>query len=92
MDRRTFNTALMGAAVTSLAGCATSGAGGGSGNSGRSVFYQGVGDRLTQFDVDTSAATLTYYYFNVVSRFGNKIYLTISTTCTRILITTLFST
>ena len=59
MDRRTFNTALMGAAVTSLAGCATSGVGGGSGNSGRSVFYQGVGDRLTQFDVDTSAATLT---------------------------------
>ena len=52
----TFNTALMGAAVTSLAGCATGGAGGGS---GRSVFYQAVGDRLTQFDVNTDAATLT---------------------------------
>ena len=56
MDRRTFNTAVMSAAATSLAGCATGGAGGGG---GRTVFYQGVGDRLTHWDVDVENATLT---------------------------------
>jgi 6-phosphogluconolactonase len=54
MNRRTFNTALLGAAATSLAGCAT-----GTGSSGRTVFYQSVGDRLTHWDVDAGAATLT---------------------------------
>jgi 6-phosphogluconolactonase len=56
MDRRTFNTALMSAAATSLAGCATGGAGGGG---SRTVFYQSVGDRLTHWDVDVDNATLT---------------------------------
>jgi len=56
MDRRTFNTALMSAAATSLAGCATGGSGGGG---GRTVFYQAVGERLTQWDVDVESATLT---------------------------------
>lgn len=55
MDRRTFNTALMGAAATSLVGCATGGTGSGS----RTAFYQGVGDRLTHWDVDAGSATLT---------------------------------
>jgi 6-phosphogluconolactonase len=56
MDRRTFNTALAGAAVTSVMGCAT---GSGSGSGSRTVFYQGVGDRLTHWDVDVDNATLT---------------------------------
>jgi len=56
MDRRTFNTALMSAAATSLAGCATGGSGGGG---GRTVFYQAVGERLTHWDVDADSATLT---------------------------------
>ncbi len=56
MDRRTFNTALVSAAATSVAGCATGGFGS---ESSRSAFYQGIGDRLTQFDVDVDAATLT---------------------------------
>jgi 6-phosphogluconolactonase len=56
MNRRTFNTALMGAAATSLVGCATGGAGGGS---GRAAFYQCVGERLTRWDVDVDNATLT---------------------------------
>src|SRR5215510_2030728 len=56
MDRRTFNTALLSAAATSLAGCATGGPGGGS---GRSAFYQAVGDRLTHWDVNADDATLT---------------------------------
>jgi 6-phosphogluconolactonase len=55
MDRRTFNTALVGAAATSLAGCATGGVAG----SGRAVFYQAVGERLTHWDVDAASATLT---------------------------------
>src|SRR5262245_14723695 len=55
MDRRTFNTALLSAAATSLAGCATGGPGGGS---GRTVFYQAVGDRLTQWDANVDDATL----------------------------------
>jgi len=54
MDRRTFNTALVGAAATSLAGCATSGS-----RSGRAVFYQAVGDRLTQWDVDVDNAAFS---------------------------------
>src|SRR5262245_21814924 len=56
MYRRTFNTALMSAAATSLAGCATGGSGGGG---GRTVFYQAVGERLTHWDVDVDSATLT---------------------------------
>jgi 6-phosphogluconolactonase len=56
MDRRTFNTALVGAAATSLVGCAS---GGSSSGGGRSAFYQSVGDRLTQWDVDADSATLT---------------------------------
>ena len=56
MDRRTFNAALVGAAATSVVGCAT---GGSSSGSGRSAFYQSVGDRLTQWDVDADNATLT---------------------------------
>src|SRR5215813_9320407 len=56
MNRRTFNTAVMSAAATSLAGCVTSGSGGGG---GRTVFYQAVGDRLTQWDVDVDSAALT---------------------------------
>lgn len=55
MDRRTFNTALVSAAATSLAGCATGGSAGG----GRTAFYQCVGDRMTHWDVDADAATLT---------------------------------
>ncbi len=55
MDRRTFNTALLGAAATSVMGCATSGGA----RNGRSAFYQGVGNRLTHFEVDANAATLT---------------------------------
>jgi 6-phosphogluconolactonase len=56
MDRRTFNTAVMSAAATSVVGCAT----GGSGDGGsRTVFYQSVGDRLTHWDVDVDNATLT---------------------------------
>jgi 6-phosphogluconolactonase len=54
MNRRTFNTALMGAAAASLAGCAT----GGGGSGGRTVFYQCVGDRLTRWDVDVGDAAL----------------------------------
>ena len=57
MDRRTFNTALLSAAATSLAGCA---AGGGPGaGSGRAAFYQALGDRLTHWDVNADDATLT---------------------------------
>jgi 6-phosphogluconolactonase len=53
MDRRAFNTALLSAAATSVIGSGTATAG------GRTVFYQGIGDRLTQWDVDVDAATLT---------------------------------
>ena len=53
MDRRAFNTALLSAAATSVIGSGTATAG------GRTVFYQGVGDRLTQWVVDVDAATLT---------------------------------
>src|SRR5262245_51908739 len=53
MDRRTFNTALMSAAATSLVGSRSMAA------AGRTVWYQGVGNRLTQWDVDVDAATLT---------------------------------
>src|SRR5262245_66004578 len=52
MDRRTFNTALMSAAATSLVGSRSMAA------AGRTVWYQGVGNRLTQWDVDVDAATL----------------------------------
>jgi 6-phosphogluconolactonase (cycloisomerase 2 family) len=59
MDRRTFNTALMGVAVTSLPGCAalerlTTGE-----QDVKSVFYQCVGDQLTHWDVDVAKAELT---------------------------------
>src|SRR4249919_1169898 len=57
MDRRTFNTALLSTAATSLAGCAAGG--GSSGGSGRAAFYQAVGDRLTHWDVNVDDATLT---------------------------------
>src|SRR5215510_10578406 len=53
MDRRTFNTALLSAAATSAFGLGSAAAG------ARTVFYQGVGDRLTQWDVDLDSATLT---------------------------------
>jgi 6-phosphogluconolactonase (cycloisomerase 2 family) len=53
MDRRTFNTVLMSAAATSVVGSNARAA------AGRTVLYQGVGDRLTQWDVDVDAATLT---------------------------------
>jgi 6-phosphogluconolactonase len=56
MDRRTFNTALVSAAATSLVGCATGSPGGGS---GRTVLYQSLGDRLTHWDVDVDNAVLT---------------------------------
>jgi 6-phosphogluconolactonase len=52
MDRRTFNTAFLSAAATSAVGLGSAAAG------GRTVFYQGVGDRLTQWDVDVDTATL----------------------------------
>jgi 6-phosphogluconolactonase len=55
MNRRTFNTALASAAATSIAGCAT----GGAGSDSRTAFYQAVGDRLTHWDVDAGNATLT---------------------------------
>jgi 6-phosphogluconolactonase len=58
MDRRTFNTVLVGAAATSIVGC-VNGAGSGGGSGGRTVFYQGVGDQLTHWDVDVGNATLT---------------------------------
>ena len=53
MDRRAFNSALLSAAATSVIGSGTATAG------ARTVFYQGVGDRLTQWNVDVDAATLT---------------------------------
>src|SRR6478736_3901480 len=52
MDRHTFNTALVSAAATSVVGSRPMAA------TGRTVFYQGVGSRLTQWDVDVDAATL----------------------------------
>jgi len=52
MDRRTFNAALLSVTATSAMGVGRAMAG------GRTVFYQGVGDRLTQWDVDVEAATL----------------------------------
>ena len=54
MDRRTFNTAVMSAAASSLVGCAT----GRSAGSSRTAFYQSVGDRLTHWDLDVEGATL----------------------------------
>ena len=54
MDRRTFNTALAGAAATSLFGCAT---GNGGGNA-KTAFYQCVGERITHWDVDVAGAAL----------------------------------
>ena len=61
MDRRTFNTALFGAAVTSVSGCAvTEQLGiGKQDRVGRAVFYQCVGDQLTHWDVDVEKAELT---------------------------------
>src|SRR5262245_610469 len=56
MDRRTFNTAVVSAAATSMVGCAAGGAGGGG---GRTVFGQSVGDRLTHWDVDVASGALT---------------------------------
>jgi len=56
MNRRTFNTAVMGAAATSVVGCATGGPGSGG---GRSAFYQSVGERLTHWDVDANSLTLS---------------------------------
>jgi len=53
MDRRPFNTALLSSAATSAVGLGSATAG------ARTVFYQGVGDQLTQWDVDLDAATLT---------------------------------
>jgi 6-phosphogluconolactonase (cycloisomerase 2 family) len=53
MDRRTFNTALMSAAATSVVGSGSMAA------AGRTVWYQGVGARLTHWDVDVEAAALT---------------------------------
>jgi 6-phosphogluconolactonase (cycloisomerase 2 family) len=53
MDRRAFNTALLSAATTSAVGLGSVAAG------GRTVLYQAVGDRLTQWDVDVDTATLT---------------------------------
>lgn len=55
MDRRSFNTVLVGAAATSLLGCTTHA----TKASGRTVLYQAVGDKLTQFEVDVETATLT---------------------------------
>jgi 6-phosphogluconolactonase (cycloisomerase 2 family) len=52
MDRRTFSTALLSAAATSAAGLGSAAAG------VRTVLYQGVGDRLTQWNVDVDTATL----------------------------------
>jgi len=56
MDRRTFNTALAGAAATSLLGCATETR---SGDGGRIALYQSVGARLRHFEVDIDGAKLT---------------------------------
>ena len=56
MDRRAFNTALVGAAATTLAGCATAQR---SNNSSRIALYQSVGAQLRHFDVDVPSATLT---------------------------------
>src|SRR5262249_8825870 len=53
MDRLTFNTALLSAATNSALGFGAAAA------DGRTVLYQSVGDRLTQWDVDVDAATLT---------------------------------
>jgi 6-phosphogluconolactonase len=56
MNRRTFNTALAGAAATSLLGCAAAprpDAG------GRIALYQSVGEQLRHFDVDIDGAALT---------------------------------
>ena len=56
MDRRTFNTALAGAAATSLLGCAAALR---SDSSGRIALYQSVGGQLRHFDIDVDSATLT---------------------------------
>ena len=50
MDRRTFNTGLLSAAAMIGSGGAAA--------AGKTVFYQGVGDRLTQWDVDVDAPAL----------------------------------
>jgi 6-phosphogluconolactonase len=55
MDRRTFNTALAGAAATSLLGCTTMARPDG----GRFALYRSVGARLQRFEVDVDNATLT---------------------------------
>jgi len=52
MDRRTFNSALLSAAASSAVGLGSAAAG------GRTVFYQAVGDRLTQWNVDVETAAL----------------------------------
>src|SRR5258706_6405361 len=56
MDRRTFNTTLAGAAATSMLECATDR---GTGGGGRTVLYNSIGEKLTQYDVDVEAASLT---------------------------------
>jgi 6-phosphogluconolactonase (cycloisomerase 2 family) len=56
VDRRTFNTALAGAAATSLLGCATDR---GNSGGGRTVLYNSIGGKLTHYDVDVGDATLT---------------------------------
>ena len=56
MDRRTFNTALAGAAATSLFGCAAIANRSGG---GKAAFFQCVGDQLALWDADIGEATLT---------------------------------
>ncbi|MES3022814.1 MAG: beta-propeller fold lactonase family protein [Pseudomonadota bacterium] len=56
INRRKFGIALASAAALPLLGCVT---GRGTGSSGRVVLYQSIGNKLTQYDVDVEAATLT---------------------------------
>ena len=57
VNRRTINLALVSTAAALAAGCSTTG--GRSRGGGRTVLYNAVGDRMTQYDLDAEAGTLT---------------------------------
>jgi 6-phosphogluconolactonase (cycloisomerase 2 family) len=57
LNRRVFSLALASTAATLAAGCGT--VAGRSSRGARTVLYNAIGDRMTQYDVDVEAATLT---------------------------------
>jgi 6-phosphogluconolactonase (cycloisomerase 2 family) len=57
MTRRVLNMALAGSVAAAAAGCST--IGGRSNAGGRTVLYNAIDDKMTQYDVDVEAATLT---------------------------------